>query len=536
MIIIEDNRLRDLRLGFVLFCSDHRITMTFSYDFKFLHQNQSVSRLYEASLGRQEKVHLSQNGALVCSTMPHTGRSARDKYVVKDSQTASRVHWNKYHKPFGAEHFEALYQRIVRYMQTREMFMQDVFVGAAPQYRLPVRIFTENAWHSLFAYNMFIHPGEREGFEPSFTLIQVPGFKANPERDHTQSEVFVVINFEKNLILIGGTAYAGEIKKAVFSVMNYLLPQQDVLPMHCSANQGKDGTVALFFGLSGTGKTTLSSDGDRQLIGDDEHGWGHQTVFNFEGGCYAKVIGLREDQEPEIYRATQRFGTILENTMIDETGKIDFEDAFYTENTRSSYPLEFIPNVVLGGIGGEISDLIFLTADAFGVLPPIASLTIPQTLYHFLSGYTARLAGTEQGVKDPEAVFSACFGEPFMPLHPTRYTAMLEKRLKETPIDCWLINTGWIGGRYGTGRRIPLKDTRTLIRGIFNKTLKKVSYITEPYFQLRIPTSCPNIDSAILNPQANWSDRKAYDQAASMVAGLFEKNLMEKGLYPVPAL
>ena len=495
-----------------------------------LHRNKSVSSLYEISLRRQEETRLSESGALVCLTGDYTGRSQRDKYIVLDSQTASRVHWNKYHAAFDKKHFESLYQKMLGYLKSREMFMRDVLVCAAPRYRFPVRIFTETAWHNLFASNMFPCAPPGEPFAPAFTLIQAPGFRANPEVDHTRTEVFVIVSFEKKLILIGGTAYAGEIKKAIFSIMNYLLPQQGVLPMHCSANQGDDGSVGLFFGLSGTGKTTLSADGDRRLIGDDEHGWDGKEVFNFEGGCYAKVIGLKEEQEPEIYRASQRFGAILENTAVDENGKIDFDSAAYTENTRSSYPLEFMSNIVEDRVAGRVSDIIFLTADAFGVLPPVASLTIEQTLYHFLSGYTARLAGTESDVKHPEAVFSACFGEPFMPLHPTLYATMLETRLKQASIDCWLVNTGWIAGPYGVGRRIPLKDTRALIRAIFNKSLKKVPYTTDPYFQLRIPTSCPNIESTILNPQANWDDPKAYENAALAVNRLFEKNRAEKGL------
>jgi phosphoenolpyruvate carboxykinase (ATP) len=412
------------------------------------------------------------------------------------------------------------------YFVQKPVYVQDVYAGADPETRIRVRVITETAWHSLFAHNMFRQPDadEMATFEPDYTVIHAPNFKANPARDGTNSEAFVLIHLSKRLILIGGTHYAGEIKKAVFGVMNYLLPGADVLPMHCAANMSEDGEVALFFGLSGTGKTTLSADAARVLIGDDEHGWSEAGVFNMEGGCYAKTIHLSPDGEPEIYGATQRFGTILENVMLGDHRQPNFDDATLTQNTRCSYPLEAIANASTTGQGGHPQHVIFLTADAFGVLPPVSKLTPEQASYHFLNGYTAKVAGTEKGITEPVATFSACFGAPFMPLNPTVYADMLREKIEAHDVTVWLVNTGWTGGAFGTGHRIDLGYTRAIVRAILDGTLAEVETRTEPFFGLHIPQQCPGVPDDLLDPRATWADPAAYDRQAEALAADFETN------------
>jgi len=435
----------------------------------------------------------------------------------------------------GEEKFERLHAKMLAYLQNREIFVQDLFAGADPEYRLPVRVVTEHAWHSLFAHNMFLRPGHDQlaDFEPEFTVLQAPGCLADPETDGTNSETFIVINFARRVVLIGGSWYAGEIKKSVFSVLNYLLPARDVLPMHCSANIGPAGDAAIFFGLSGTGKTTLSADGTRTLIGDDEHGWSDRGVFNFEGGCYAKVIRLSEEAEPEIYATTRRFGTILENVVMDpETRELDLDDARYTENTRASYPLSFIPNVAESGQGNHPHNVVMLTADAFGVLPPISRLSPEQAMYHFLSGYTARVAGTERGMgSEPTATFSTCFGAPFMPRHPSVYARMLGERIARHGAKCWLVNTGWTGGAYGVGERMKIAHTRAMVRAALDGRLTEVSTMEHPEFGLLIPESCPDVPNDVLNPKNTWRDKHAYESTARELSKRFETNFKQYEAY-----
>jgi phosphoenolpyruvate carboxykinase (ATP) len=423
--------------------------------------------------------------------------------------------------------FERLHQRMLAYFQGKDLFVQDCFVGADPIYRLPVRVITETAWHSLFAHNMFIQPeaSELRDFVPEFTVIHAPGFHAIPELDGTRSEVFVAINFAERVVLIGGTQYAGEIKKSVFTIFNFLLPRRHVLSMHCSANMGSHGDVAIFFGLSGTGKTTLSADPERTLIGDDEHGWSDHGVFNFEGGCYAKVIHLSAEAEPEIYETTRRFGTVLENVGFDSrTGRLNLDDASLTENTRAAYPITHIPNAKRDGMGHHPKNIIMLTADAFGVLPPIAKLTRSQAMYHFLSGYTARVAGTEKGVTEPQATFSSCFGAPFLPLSPVRYAELLGEKIGDMDVDVWLVNTGWTGGPAGVGHRMPIRDTRALIRAALDGSLATIPTGVEPHFGLHIPVSCPDVDAQLLNPVNTWESSAAYEEQARKVARMFADN------------
>ena len=425
--------------------------------------NMSSPALYEASVRRREGL-IAHLGPLVVHTGHHTGRSPNDKFVVKEPDVADGIWWGKVNQPFDTAHFDAFYRRLLAYLQGKDLFVQECHVGADPAYRLSIRVITETAWHSLFARSMFIReldPSKLEAHNPEFTVIHTPHFHAVPEIDGTRSECYILLNFAKRLALVGGTSYAGEIKKSIFTAMNYLMPGRGVFPMHCSANVGPGGDVALFFGLSGTGKTSLSIDPQRPLIGDDEHGWSDQGVFNFEGGCYAKVIRLSQEGESEIYETTRMFGTILENVMLDsETRRLDLDDDALTENTRAAYPITHLQNVVRSGIGGHPKNVIFLTADAFGVMPPIARLTSAQARYHFLSGYTARVAGTEIGVSEPQATFSACFAEPFLPLPPAVYARQLEEKLKQRHVDCWLVNTGWTGGAFGEGERMKIGYTR----------------------------------------------------------------------------
>ncbi len=423
--------------------------------------------------------------------------------------------------------FQTLYRRMLAYLQGRDLFVQDCYAGSAPNYRLPIRVITETAWHSLFARDMFIQasPEELAPHVPSFTVIHVPNFHAIPEVDGTRSEVFVVINFGQRLVLIGGTQYAGEIKKSIFTILNYLLPQQRVLSMHCSANIGAHGDVAVFFGLSGTGKTTLSADPERTLIGDDEHGWSDHGVFNFEGGCYAKVIRRSPSAEPEIYQTTRRFGTILENVAFDSvSGRLNLDDDSLTENTRAAYPISHIANAKRDGLGDHPTNIIMLTADAFGVLPPIAKLTPAQAMYHFLSGYTAKVAGTEKGVTEPAATFSACFGAPFMALSPSVYAGLLGKKITDHKVNVWLVNTGWSGGPYGVGQRMKIAYTRAMIHAALNGDLQEVPTVIDPNFGLAVPVTCPNLPDEVLNPRHTWADPIAYDAQARKLAGMFVEN------------
>ena len=491
-----------------------------------VHWNYSAPALYEQALMRGEAV-LSKGGPLVALTGQHTGRSPNDRFIVREASTSGDIWWGDVNKPISEEEFDRLHAKVAAFLQGREVFVQDLWAGAEPDHRLNVRIVTQHAWHNLFASNMFIRPSsnERAHFVPRFTVIQVPDFKAVPERDGTRSEVFILVNFARRLVLIGGTSYAGEIKKSVFSILNFLLPEMGVLPMHCSANIGPKGDTAIFFGLSGTGKTTLSADASRTLIGDDEHGWSDTSVFNFEGGCYAKTIRLSREAEPEIHATTERFGTILENVVVDpDTRELDLDDARFTENTRASYPLDFIANASGTGIAGVPGNILMLTADAFGVLPPIARLTPEQAMYHFLSGYTARLAGTEKGVSEPQATFSACFGAPFMPRHPGVYAKLLGEKMARHGSTCWLVNTGWSGGAYGTGKRMSIAHTRALVRAALDGTLEQAGMTTDPNFGLLIPNACPGVPSEVLQPRNTWADTAAYDRMAAEVARRFEAN------------
>ena len=451
-----------------------------------VHANLPVSQLFETALVRGE-ARLAANGALVAVTGARTGRSPKDKFIVDDAATHELVHWGKVNKAITPERFGALLERVVEYLKPRDLFVEDLYCGADPVYRMPIRVIAEQAWQAAFAHQLFVRPeaAALATHVPEFTVIAAPSFEAVPERDGTASTAFILADFTRRIILIGGTKYAGEIKKSIFGVMNFLVPQRDVLPMHCSANVGADGVTALFFGLSGTGKTTLSADPARRLIGDDEHGWSAKGIFNFEGGCYAKCVNLTEEKEPQIYRAI-RFGSVLENVILNETTREpDFADISLTENTRAAYPVDFIENAVIPGIGAHPRNVMFLAADAFGVLPPIARLTPEQAMYHFLSGYTAKLAGTETGVKDPTPEFSACFGAPFLPLAPRTYAEMLGKRLKQHNASCWLVNTGWSGGKYGVGKRMSLKITRALVNAALDGRLDKVEFVTEAAFGLQ---------------------------------------------------
>ena len=503
-------------------------------DHRIAHWGLSASALYEHSLRRGEG-RLARGGPLVVSTVPHCGRSPNDKFIVDDPTTHEAVWWGKINVPMSEAHFEGLYRKMLDHYKDRELFVQDVHAGADPAYRLAVRVVTDSAWHSLFARNMFLEAsaGQRADFEPDYSVLHAPSLRADPETDGTTSDAFIVVNFTRRMVLIGGTRYAGEIKKSVFSVLNFLLPPRDVLPMHCSANIGPKGDSAVFFGLSGTGKTTLSADGTRTLIGDDEHGWSNRGVFNFEGGCYAKVIRLSAEAEPEIFATTRRFGTIIENVVMDpETRALDLDDARYTENTRASYPLDFIPGVCESGCGDRPRNIVMLTADAFGVLPPISRLSPAQAMYHFLSGYTARVAGTERGMgKEPTATFSSCFGAPFMPRHPSVYAEMLGRRMQETGARCWLVNTGWSGGAYGTGHRMQIAHTRAMVRAALDGRLAEVPAVEHPDFGLAYPESCPDVPSEVLNPRNTWPDKAAYDQTARELKKRFEVNFKQFEAY-----
>lgn len=487
--------------------------------------NLNTPELYEEVARRNEGV-LSDHGNLIVDTGEHTGRAAKDKAIVRESGSEDKVFWGEVNKDFPQEKFNALKERMMAHANGRDLFVQDTFVGADPKYRLPIRVINELAWHSLFARTMFIsNVNETDPHQPEFTIINLPSFQADPQRDGTRSPTFILMDFSQRLVLIGGTSYAGETKKSAFTIMNYLLPQRDVMSMHCSANVGAEGDVAIFFGLSGTGKTTLSADPERRLIGDDEHGWSDNGVFNFEGGCYAKVIKLSAEAEPDIYRTTRMFGTILENVVYDPfTRQIDLDDARKTENTRASYPLTSIANIVPEGRAGHPRNIIMLTADAFGVLPPVARLSSEQAMYHFLSGYTAKVAGTEKGIKEPEATFSTCFGAPFMVLHPGVYADLLGQQMARHNATCWLVNTGWSGGPYGVGQRMKIGYTRAMIRAILNGSLAEVETKPDPIFGVNIPVSCPDVPNEVLQPRNTWEDKDAYDRQARDLARRFNEN------------
>jgi phosphoenolpyruvate carboxykinase (ATP) len=487
--------------------------------------NLSPAELVEQAVRREEGV-LVDSGPFNAITAPHTGRSPNDRFVVRESSSEGDIWWGKVNVPFEPEAYDRLRADVLTYLEGKDLFVRDMWAGADERYRLPVRVITPSAWHNLFARNMFRLPSEGElaSFVPGFTVLHAPEFEADPSVHGARTSAFVIINFGAREVLIGGTRYAGEIKKSIFSVLNYLLPKQGVLSMHCSANVGPDGDTALFFGLSGTGKTTLSADADRGLIGDDEHGWSDEGVFNFEGGCYAKVIRLSEAGEPEIFATTRMFGTILENCVVDADRKIDFDDDSITENTRASYPLSAIPNFVPEARAGHPRNIVFLTADAYGVLPPIARLTSEQAMYHFLSGYTAKVAGTERGVTEPKATFSACFGAPFLARHPSVYADMLGRKIEEHGVRVWLVNTGWTGGPYGEGHRMHLAHTRTMVKAALAGELDEVATFEDPVFGLQIPTSVAGVPDAVLTPRDTWNDPAAYDAQAGELAAMFREN------------
>jgi phosphoenolpyruvate carboxykinase (ATP) len=493
---------------------------------KSVNWNLSAPQLYEASVARGEG-HVAKNGPLVVLTGQHTGRSASDKFIVRDAASESQVWWDN-NKAMTPAAFDALYHSMMSYAQGHELFVQDLFGGADPTHRVGVRVVTEYAWHSLFIQHLLIEPNkaQRENFTPDFTIVDLPGFVADPKIHGSETGTVIAVNFTKRMVLIGGTSYAGEMKKSVFTILNYLLPPKRVMPMHCSANVGANGESAIFFGLSGTGKTTLSADASRTLVGDDEHGWSENGVFNFEGGCYAKVIKLSRDAEPEIYATTERFGTVLENVVMNpETRELDLDDNRYTENTRAAYPIDFIPNASRTGTAGHPKNVIMLTADAFGVLPPIAKLTPSQAMYHFLSGFTAKVAGTEKGLgKEPQPTFSTCFGAPFMPRHPTEYGNLLRDLIALHKADCWLVNTGWTGGAFGVGNRMPIKATRALLAAALDGTLAEAEMRIDPHFRFRVPVAVPGVDPKILNPRDTWADKAAYDAQARKLVQMFREN------------
>ena len=494
-----------------------------------VHRNLPTPKLYEEAIRRREG-WLAQHGPLIVRTGQYTGRSANDRFVVREPSSESKIWWGKFNAPVEPEQFRQLRRRLRAYLQGRDVFVQDCYAGADPNYRMKLRIITENAWHSLFARNMMLReedPAKLENWEPEFTVLHCPNFQAIPEIDGTRSEAFIILNFAERFVIIGGTQYAGEIKKSVFTAMNYFLPQRGVLGMHCSANEGPDGDTAIFFGLSGTGKTTLSAEADRALIGDDEHGWSDDGVFNFEGGCYAKVIRLDPEAEPEIYQTTRRFGTVLENVGFNPQRRLDLDDDSLTENTRAAYPITHLPNIVADGCSGHPKNVIMLTADAFGILPPIARLTPSQAKYHFISGYTAKVAGTERGVTEPTTTFSPLFGAPFMALHPTVYAELFGKHIAEQDADCWLVNTGWTGGPYGVGNRISIAYSRAVIRAALDGSLKNVNYVRNELFGFDVPTECPGVPSEVLNPRNTWADKDAYDAKARDLAARFAENFQQ---------
>ncbi len=494
---------------------------------RIVHYQLSPEELTEQTVHRQEGV-ISSTGALCINTGEFTGRCPLDKFMVKDTVTENTVHWNNFNRPIEEKYFHQLKKKLLNYLNNKqEIWVRDCYACAHPEYRINIRVINENPWGNLFVYNMFLRPDENEldNFEPEWTVIQAPNFKAEPEIDGTRQHNFAIISFTHKTILIGGTGYTGEIKKGIFTVLNYILPHdKDVLSMHCSANVGRRGDVAIFFGLSGTGKTTLSADSNRKLIGDDEHGWNNNSVFNFEGGCYAKCIDLSEDKEPEIYNAI-REGALVENvTFLSGTDEIDFSSKKITENTRASYPLHYISNALEPGIADTPKNIFFLTCDAYGILPPISKLTPGQAMYQFISGYTAKVAGTETGITEPKATFSACFGAPFLPLHPGFYAKMLGKKMKEHNVNVWMVNTGWIGGGYGVGARIKLRYTRAMIAAALNGHLNNVEFEPHKVFGMLVPKTCSGIPDSLLNPRCTWTNKEAYDKQAKELARLFVNN------------
>ena len=495
-----------------------------------IHWNLGTGPLVEAAVRNGEGL-LAKDGPFVVETGKHTGRSASDKFIVKDAETEETVWWGKTNVPMDPAHFAALKADFLAALGQKDtLYVADLFGGSQPEHRVNVRIVNEYAWHNLFIRTLLVRPTAEElaGFVPEYTIIDLPTFRADPARHGCRSETVIAVNLSEKLILIGGTAYAGEMKKSVFGILNYLLPVKGVMPMHCSANIGPDGDTAVFFGLSGTGKTTLSADASRTLIGDDEHGWSDTAVFNFEGGCYAKMIKLSAEAEPEIYATTKRFGTVLENVVIDPvTREIDLDDASLAENSRGSYPIDFIPNCSEKNLGPVPKNIIFLTADAYGVLPPIARLTPDQAMYHFLSGYTARVAGTEIGVTEPSATFSTCFGAPFMPRHPAVYGNLLKERVNKGGVTCWLVNTGWTGGKYGVGSRMPIKVTRALLNAALDGSLNAVEFRIDPNFGFEVPVSVPGVESRILDPRETWTDKAAYDDTATRLVQQFVDNFAQ---------
>ncbi|WP_019121387.1 phosphoenolpyruvate carboxykinase (ATP) [Brevibacillus massiliensis] len=491
--------------------------------------NMPVAKLVETAIARGEGV-LTDKGAFNALTGKFTGRSPKDKFIVDESSVRDKINWGPVNQPITSEKFERLHADVMDYLEQKELFVFDGYAGADEKYRLPIRVINEYAWHNLFARQLFIRPteGELAGHQPEFTVVSAPGFKADPAVHGTNSETFIIISFERKMVLIGGTEYAGEMKKSIFSIMNYLLPEQNVLSMHCSANVGKDGDVALFFGLSGTGKTTLSADPERFLIGDDEHGWSDRGVFNIEGGCYAKCIRLSEEGEPQIWKAIQ-FGAVLENVDVDpQTRRADYDSDRYTENTRAAYPLDAIPGAVIPSVGGHPETIIFLTADSFGVIPPISKLTRDQAMYHFLSGYTSKMAGTERGVTTPQTEFSTCFGAPFLPLRPLVYAEMLGKKIDERGARVYLVNTGWTGGPVGVGKRMNLAYTRAMVTAALNGELEKAEFVTDPVFGVQVPTTCPGVPAEVLQPRDTWADKEAYDRQAKELVSRFAENFAKK--------
>ncbi|MFG5117895.1 phosphoenolpyruvate carboxykinase [Methylobacterium sp. L1A1] len=496
-------------------------------DLAAVHWNLETPRLYEEALKRGE-AQLARGGALVATTGSHTGRSPKDKYVVRDAATENEIWWDN-NGSITREQFSVLLEDFRAHARGKELFAQDLFGGADPAHRVRARVYTEFAWHSLFIRNLLIRP-ERDAlasYVPELTIIDLPSFQADPARHGCRSKTVIAIDFAQKIVLIGGSAYAGEMKKSVFTYLNYVLPGAGVMPMHCSANAALDasGDSALFFGLSGTGKTTLSNDSSRQLIGDDEHGWGKDGIFNFEGGCYAKTIRLSRNAEPEIYATTERFGTVMENVVIDpQTRAPDFDDASLTENTRCAYPLDFIANASATGRAGHPKNIVMLTCDAFGVMPPIAKLTGAEAMYHFLSGYTAKVAGTERGLTAPEATFSTCFGAPFMPRHPSVYGNLLRDLIAEHGVDCWLVNTGWTGGGVGTGRRMPIRVTRRLLTAALDGSLSQVEFRRDPYFGFAVPVEVPGVETQVLSPVETWTNKPAFAETATKLVTMFREN------------
>jgi phosphoenolpyruvate carboxykinase (ATP) len=490
-----------------------------------VHRNLHSAPLVEHAV-RKGEGYLADNGAFAAYTGKYTGRTPKDRFMVKDSMTADTVNWGEVNQPFDPAKFDAFFEHVLEYMRGRELFVQDLHAGADPAYRLPIRVINDQAWQNLFVRALFIRPtkDELKSHHHEFTVLGVPDYTPEPQRDGSRADALIVVNISRKLVIVTGSGYAGEMKKSIFSVMNFLLPPRNVFPMHCSANVGKDGVTALFFGLSGTGKTTISADPERGLIGDDEHGWSPNGIFNFEGGCYAKTIRLSEENEPQIWKAI-RFGSVLENVPLDpETRVPDYDDASKTENTRVAYPVEYIDNAVIPGVGGHPKNIIFLTADAFGVLPPISRLNTDQAMYHFISGYTAKVAGTEAGLKEPTPNFSTCFGSPFMPLPPKVYAEMLGRRMKEHNAQCWLVNTGWFGGPYGVGSRMKLPYTRAMVRAAIEGKLSNAEFELDPGFGLTVPKSVPGVPPEFLRARDAWKDKAAYDKAAADLAARFAKN------------